>query len=94
MMSLDTLKKKAHQDDTVKAEYDKLAPEFELIDQLLSMRNSSGLTQQEVAERMSTQKSNVSRLERGRSNPSWKMLTRYARACGYKIKRTTLERKG
>ncbi|WP_295720079.1 helix-turn-helix transcriptional regulator [uncultured Halovibrio sp.] len=91
-MSLDTLKKKALQDDKVKAEYDKLAPEFELIDQLLSMRNGAGLTQQELAERMGTQKSNVSRLEHGRSNPSWKMLTRYAHACGYELKLTTLER--
>ena len=34
-MSLDTLKKKALQDDRVKTEYEKLAPEFRLIDQLL-----------------------------------------------------------
>ena len=91
-MSLDTPKKRALRDDKVKAEYDKLAPEFELIDQLLSVRNSAGLTQQEVAERMGTQKSNINRLEHGRSNRSWKMLTRYARACGYELKLTTLER--
>lgn len=59
---------------------------------MLSMRNSAGLTQQELAERMGTQKSNVSRLEHGRSNPSWKMLTRYAHACGYELKLATLER--
>ena len=91
-MSLETLKKKALQDDKVNAEYEKLTSEFELIDQLLSMRNNAGLTQQELAERMGTQKSNVSRLEHGRSNPSWKMLTRYAHACGYELKLTTLER--
>lgn len=36
-MSLDTLKKKALQDDRVKTEYEKLTPEFRLIDQLLSV---------------------------------------------------------
>jgi Helix-turn-helix. len=47
---------------------------------------------QRVSERMGTQKSNISRLEHGRSNPSWKILTRYAHACGYELKLTTLER--
>ena len=87
-MTLNDLKQKALADERVKTEYDKLTPEYELIDQLLSMRSNAGLTQQQLAERMGTQKSNVSRLEHGRSNPSWRMLTRYAHACGYELKLT------
>jgi len=49
------------------------------------MREESGLTQDEVAERMGTKAPNISRLESGRSNPSLKTLVSYARACGFKL---------
>jgi len=84
-MSLQTLKQRALANADVKAEYDNLESEFSLIDQLLSMRTTAGLTQEQVAERMQTQKSNVSRLERGNSNPSWSTLLKYAHACGYEL---------
>ncbi|MED5460274.1 MAG: helix-turn-helix transcriptional regulator, partial [Pseudomonadota bacterium] len=29
--------------------------------------------------------SNISRLERGSSNPGWKTLQRYAHACGFEL---------
>lgn len=84
-MTLETLKQKALQDPSVSAEYDRLEPEFELIDRLLTMRRHAGLTQEQIAERMGTHKSNISRLERGRSNPSWNLLRKYATVCGYDI---------
>ena len=42
-------------------------------------------TQDELANLMGTHKSNISRLETGNSNPSWKTLKKYAHACGFKI---------
>lgn len=54
-------------------------------DTLLSMRKKSGLTQDEIAKKMGTQKGNISRLERGNSNPSWKTLQNYAHACGFEL---------
>lgn len=84
-MSLNRLKERALANDQVKAEYEKLESEFELIDQLLSMRTAAGLTQEQVAKRMHTQKSNISRLERGNSNPSWSTLLKYAHACGFEL---------
>lgn len=84
-MSLQTLKKRALANPEVKAEYDNLEAEFKLIDQLISMRSQAGLTQEQVAERMNTQKSNISRLERGNSNPSWATLMKYANACGFDL---------
>lgn len=84
-MSLITLKQRALANTEVKAEYEKLSDEFVLADQLLSMRTQAGLTQEEVAQRMQTQKSNISRLERGTSNPSWKTLLKYAEACGFAL---------
>jgi transcriptional regulator with XRE-family HTH domain len=67
----------------VKHEYDQLEREFSLIDPLLSMRTQAGLTQEEVAQRMHTQKGNISRLEEGNANPSWSTLQKYAHACGF-----------
>ena len=84
-MSITRLKERAFQNAEVKSEYDKLEAEFALVDTLLTLRKKSGLTQEEIAQRMGTQKGNISRLEKAGSNPSWKTLQNYARACGYAI---------
>lgn len=85
MTSLQQLKQRALQNDEVRAEYEVLEQEFAFISQLLSMRTLAGLTQEELAKRMGTPKSNISRLERGNTNPSMKMLQKYSHACGFKI---------
>ena len=82
-MSLTQLKKRALLNPEVKAEYDKLEEEFSLVHTLISMRCQAGLTQE--AQRMGTQKSNVSRLEKSGANPSWNTIQRYAHACGFAI---------
>lgn len=71
MSKLDQLKAGALQDEAVKRDYDPLLEESELIRKLLRMRESAGLTQEEVARRRGTKKSNISRLEKGGSNPGW-----------------------
>lgn len=85
MMNLKTLKEQALKNPEVKAEYERLAPEFELATMLISMRQRAGLTQEELAKRLHTKKSNISRLERGDNNPGWKTLQRYADACGFEL---------
>ncbi|MCW8125646.1 helix-turn-helix domain-containing protein [Microbulbifer halophilus] len=85
MSELQKLKERALQTPEVRHEYDALEEEFELIDKLLKMRTAAGLTQEELAQRMGTQKSNICRLERGNTNPSWKVLKKYAHACGFEI---------
>ncbi len=84
-MSLQKLKQRALLSSEVKAEYQALEAEFKLIDQLISMRSNAGLSQEQVAKIMHTQKSNISRLERGDSNPSWATLLKYAHACGFEL---------
>lgn len=84
-MSLQKFKERALVNHEVKSEYQKLESEFSLIDQLLTMRTKAGLTQEQVAERMHTQKSNISRLEKGNANPSWSTLLKYAQACGFEL---------
>ncbi|WP_281188871.1 helix-turn-helix domain-containing protein [Vibrio harveyi] len=85
MSNLRSLKNKALANPEVKAEYDALESEFKYINTLLSMRESAGLTQSEVAERMGTKESNVSRLETGAGNPTLKTLMKYAQACGCQL---------
>src|SRR3990172_6947670 len=71
----------------VRREYDGLAEEFELLDEILRARAAAGLTQAEVAARIGTTQSAVARLEssvRGHS-PSIATLQRYASALGYKL---------
>ncbi len=69
MLTHEELKAKALSDAKVKAEYDALATEFTLIDELLTARKRAGLTQEEVAKRMGTKPPVVARLESGdRSN--------------------------
>ncbi|HHT9910531.1 TPA: helix-turn-helix domain-containing protein [Legionella pneumophila] len=85
MMKLKTLKAKALKNPEIKEAYDALESEFALIDALLTMRQKAGLTQEELAERMGTKKGNISRLEKGNTNPSWNTLEKYAHACGFDI---------
>ena len=84
MSKLKQLNEKALKNPEVKQEYDALAEEFEFIDALLKMRSAAGLTQEELASKMGTQKSNISRLEKG-GNPSWETLKKYAHACGFHL---------
>ena len=85
MSKLQQLKERALQESEVRREYEALAEEFEFIGTLLKMRAAAGLTQDELARRMGTKKSNVSRLEQGGTNPSWGTLKKYAHACGFEL---------
>jgi ribosome-binding protein aMBF1 (putative translation factor) len=70
-------------DPAYKEAYEKLGPEFDLVDTLVEARLRAKLSQAEVAGRMGTTESVVSRLESGRSKPSTRTLERYARATGH-----------
>lgn len=64
----------------IKAEYDKLQPEFSMIQAVIDARRSKGLTQKELANKVRTKQSVISRLESGRANPSVNFLKRLAQA--------------
>lgn len=77
-------------DPKFKEEYDALGPEFDLLEKMLKARNSSGMSQLDVAKKMHTTTSVVGRLETGggkkRHSPSLCTLERYAKAIGCKLK--------
>jgi DNA-binding XRE family transcriptional regulator len=83
-----SFKEKALSRSDVKAEYDRLAPEYALKGQLIKARIKAGLTQEDVAERMGTTKSAVSRLESvsSKNSPSISTLVKYAEAVGTELK--------
>ena len=53
--------------------------------QLRSVRTSLGITQELLAERVGTKKSNIARLESGRYNPSLEFLVKVADGLGKKV---------
>jgi DNA-binding transcriptional regulator YiaG len=57
MMTLDELRSELMKNPDFKREYDALEEEFELIKALVDMRQKAGLTQEEIAKKMGTQKS-------------------------------------
>ena len=64
----------------VKAAYDALEEEYALARALIQARQASGLTQEELAEKMHTTQSAVARWESGKHLPSCQTLQRIAKA--------------
>lgn len=73
-------------DDEFKVEYEKLEPEFSIIQAVIDARKSTNLTQKELAERTGIAQSDISKLENGNSNPTLGMLKRLADGMGMTVK--------
>lgn len=73
------------QDEEFKDEYEKLKPRYELISEVIKARREQNITQEELAFRVGTQKSNISRLESGTYNPSLDFLSKLAKGLGKEI---------
>lgn len=87
MLTHKELKARALARAEVKAEYEKLAGEFALLDEFLKARAAAGITQAEVAERIGTTQSAIARLESGggKHSPSLATLQKYAHALGCRL---------
>ena len=57
----------------------------EIASQLRQVRKEQGMTQERLAEKVGTRKSNISRLESGRYNPSLEFLEKVAGGLGREI---------
>ena len=64
----------------IKAEYDRLQPEFAVISAIIRARAEKGLTQKQLAKKLGTKQSAIARLESGRANPSVAFLKKLAEA--------------
>jgi len=72
-------------DEEFKTEYEKLKPRYDVISQIIEARTNQNITQEELALRVGTQKSNISRLESGTYNPSLDFLAKVARCLGKEV---------
>ena len=77
---LKSVKARLLKDPEASAEYAKQAPEFVIARELIAARVRAGMTQAELAQRMSTTQSTIARLESGRMLPSMRTFSRYAQA--------------
>ena len=84
-LDFEVWKKEVLKNPKVKAEYDKLQPEFAMIQAVIDARTKTGVTQKELAKRIGTKQSVISRLESGRANPSVAFLKRFAKALNARL---------
>ncbi len=85
-VSFDDIKKDMLKDEEFKKEYDKLKPRYDAIAQIVQARTDQHITQAELARRVGTQKSNISRFESGNYNPSLDFLIKVAESLGKTLK--------
>lgn len=81
-ISFEEMKNDLLKDKEFKLEYEKLKPRYEAIEQIIKARKEQNITQAELAKRVGTQKSNISRLESGNYNPTLDFLTKISEALG------------
>lgn len=79
-LDFEVWEKEALKDPKFKAEYDRLQPEFAVINAIIEARRKKGITQDVLARKIGTKQSVISRLESGRANPSVAFLKKLAQA--------------
>lgn len=86
MKNFNELKKELLANKEVAKEYEKLAPRYRIISELIAARLRKGMTQRQLADRIGTKQSAIARLEAGNVNPSIGFLNKAASVMGYKLK--------
>lgn len=79
MKNYQQVKTKLLSDQETKKAYDDLGGEYKLVEALIKKRLELNLTQKELAQKIGTKQSAISRLESGHYNPSLKFLHKVAR---------------
>ena len=84
-VGFDDFKKDLLKDPEFKKAYDALELEFSVIEQVIRRRLEKGLSQKQLAEKIGTKQSAISRLEGGNISPSIAFLEKVAKALGSKL---------
>jgi predicted transcriptional regulator len=79
-------KKDLLKDEVVAKAYEKLGPEFAVVEMIIKKRIEKGLTQKELAQKIGTKQSAISRLESGGYNPSLSFLQKVVAALDGRLK--------
>ncbi len=88
MKSFNQFKKEALRDPGLQKAYDALEPEFQIVKYLIDQRLQRGMTQTQLAKKLKTKQSAISRFESGASNPTIEFLHKLADALDAKLKIT------
>ena len=75
-------------DPELRKEYEALASQYDIIDAVIAARIEKRMTQAELAERVDTKQSNISRFESGNYHPSVEFLQKIAGALGKRLEIT------
>lgn len=86
MSSYKEYKEKALKNPEIKAEYDALEEEYDIIQAMIDARNKQHITEKEWAERTGITQADISRIENGTRNPSLAMVKRIAEGLGMRLK--------
>ena len=70
------------QDPEIKKAYDELGPIYNLIKEIITYRIKMGMTQQDLANKIGTKQSSISRFEKAMKMPSISFLTQITNALG------------
>ncbi len=85
--TFEQFKETALSDPAFRDEYDSLETVFQMKRRMIALRKAAGLTQEQMAEKLGTQRSNISRLESvsATNSPSLATIEDYARVLGYSV---------
>ena len=84
-MNHEDVKKQLLQSPEAQHEYNELKVQYDIKREIIKLRIEQGLSQQELAEKINTKQSAISRLESGDYNPSLEFLTKIANALGKEL---------
>ena len=86
MSSYKDYKKRALQNPEVKAEYDALQPEYDIIQAMIDARVQQNMTQKDLSTKTGITQADISRIENGTRNPSLSMVKKLAHGLGMQLK--------
>lgn len=86
MTNYEDYKRRALQNPEVKAEYDKLQPEYDIIQSMINARVQQNMTQKDLAAKTGITQADISRIEKGIRNPSLNTVKKLARGLGMQLK--------
>ena len=86
MSSYKDYKKRALQNPKVKAEYDALQPEYDIIQAMIDARVQQNMTQKDLSAKTGITQADISRIENGTRNPSLRMVKKLAQGLGMQLK--------
>ena len=85
MSNFQSFKAELLKDPEVRAEYEAIQPEYEVIRALIGARIAQNMTQAQLAEKSGIRQSNISRIESGSCSPTVSTLQQLAEGMGKKL---------